>query len=432
MARNTREDFLKCRRLSRIYYKQKYFYYPLRLSNALFGLGLWNSTLIFLSYLCAKCFPEYPENTFEQWVSNRFGKRLYQTFFKTYTEKVWGIPCKEISADWAAQRIKDLSLFTVLKNIFFRQNSTNKDRIVKTLIDEFYYPKLGPGMIWEKIANLLQRRDCDVYLNTKVVKVLWSDNKIDKIVVKSEETKEKIIEGMHFISSMPVHTLIKCFSPPVPDSVLQATEQLKYRDFLTVAVIIDQKDVFPDNWIYIHESNVKVGRIQNYKNWSPYMVPNENETCLGLEYFCSVGDTLWDMSEQELIQLGIRELIELKLIGSGGIVKDATVLKARKAYPVYDATYKNALQTIRTFLSSIHNLQTVGRNGMHKYNNQDHSMLTGILAAKNFLGDSHDLWEVNADQEYHEHLTNSRSTFEKEIALLSSSQPQVPLRLERH
>ncbi|HEX3035051.1 MAG TPA: NAD(P)/FAD-dependent oxidoreductase [Thermodesulfobacteriota bacterium] len=422
------EDFLRRGRLSRIYYNKKFFYYPLRASNALLGLGVWNSFRILLSYLKAQGFPEMPEETFEQWVSNRFGKRLYSVFFKTYTEKVWGIPCSEIRAEWAAQRIKGLSLLSALRNALLKQqNSDNNGAVIKTLIDSFYYPKLGPGMLWEKVTDVVTRNGCNVRLGTGVEKILWANNKVNAVEIKIDEGIE-LISGSHFISTMPIRELVQKLEPAPPEEVLKAAASLNYRDFLTVVLIVNKRDVFPDNWIYIHDSDVKVGRIQNFKNWSPYMVPDQDKTCLGLEYFCFEGDGLWTRSDQELVELGKKEL-EISGLGSASDVEDGTVVRMPKAYPVYDSTYQESLQIIRNFLSRIDNLQLTGRNGMHKYNNQDHSMLTAMLAVKNILGSSHNLWQVNADQEYHEEVRESEKKVYKEYEPIASTQPLVPERI---
>ncbi len=420
------EDFLKRSRLSRIYYNKRYFYYPLRAFNALSGLGFWNSFLILLSYLKARLLPDKPEETFEKWVSNRFGKRLYKTFFKTYTEKVWGIPCNEIRAEWAAQRIMGLSLVSALKNALLDQKNSHKGAIIKTLIDSFHYPKLGPGMMWERVADIVQKDRSEVRLGSEVNRFFWSGDSIDSLEIKVNGQNE-LVNGTHFISTMPIRELIQKFEPAVPERVLKAATDLNYRDFLTVILVINKRDLFPDNWIYIHDPNVKVGRIQNFKNWSPYMVPDQNKTCLGLEYFCFEGDGLWTTSNQELIELGKKELERLGLALASD-VEDGTVVRMAKAYPVYDSTYRESLTIIRQFLSQIHNLHLVGRNGMHKYNNQDHSMLTAMLAVKNILGANYDLWQVNADEEYHEEIRVGDGKEADEFALLSSTQPQIPER----
>ncbi|HKG62262.1 MAG TPA: NAD(P)/FAD-dependent oxidoreductase [Pyrinomonadaceae bacterium] len=419
--------FLRRNRLSRIYYNKKFFYYPLRASNALLGLGIWNSGLIFLSYLRAQMFPEKPEVTFEQWISNRFGKRLYRIFFKTYTEKVWGIPCNEIMAEWAAQRIKGLSLLAAVKSALI-QKSQSKGDVIKTLIDAFDYPELGPGMMWETVKEIVERDGSELQLNAGVDKIFWTRGRVDALQA-TIDGKPKRIKGTHFISTMPIRELIQKFDPPVPENVLKAAEALNYRDFLTVALVINQPELFPDNWIYIHDADVKVGRIQNFKNWSPAMVPDPEKTCLGLEYFCFEGDGLWTMPDADLIELGKKEIGLLRLATPSDVI-DGAVVRMPKAYPVYDGGYAEALRVVREFLDSVPNLQLVGRNGMHKYNNQDHSMLTAMLAVKNILGAHYDLWQVNAEQEYHEEVTDRDKTEADEFAMLAAMQPRVPRRRE--
>ena len=421
----TEQQFLRRNRLSRIYYNKKFFYYPLRASNALLGLGVWNSALIFLSYLRAQMFPEKPEETFEQWISNRFGKRLYTIFFKTYTEKVWGIPCNQIMAEWAAQRIKGLSLLAAVKSALIQQQQ-NKGDVIKTLIDAFDYPELGPGMMWEMVKESVEKNGSELQLNAGVDKIFWREGRVDAVQT-TIDGKPQRVEGTHFISTMPIRELIQKFDPPVPDNVLKAAEALNYRDFLTVALIIKQPELFPDNWIYIHDADVKVGRIQNFKNWSPSMVPDPEKTCLGLEYFCFEGDGLWTMPDADLVELGKKELGLLGLATPSDVI-DGSVVRMPKAYPVYDGTYAEALRVVREFLDSVPNLQLVGRNGMHKYNNQDHSMLTAMLAVKNILGANYDLWQVNAEQEYHEEVTDRDKTEEEEFAMLAATQPRVPRR----
>lgn len=419
------EKFLRRRRLSRIYFKKKFFHYPLQATNALFGLGLYNSFRTFLSYSKTQLFPIKPELSFEDWISNRFGRRLYYTFFKTYTEKVWGIPCNEISAEWAAQRIKGLSLLSAVKNALISTNPKSKGNIIKTLIDSFEYPEKGPGMMWEAVAEIIQTKGSRLKLNAGVEKILWEEGKVTGVEVSGEPVSE-LIAGTDFISSMPVQELVRKMQPNVPDEVRRAADILSYRDFLTVSLIIDKADLFEDNWIYIHDSSVKVGRIQNFKNWSPHMVPDQSKTCLGLEYFCFEGDDLWNMSDADLIKLGAKELGMLGLSDPQTVV-DGAVVRMPKAYPVYDSKYGDALKTIRSFLSDLTNLHLVGRNGMHKYNNQDHSMLTALLTVKNIMGASYDVWDVNVEQEYHEEMDES---VEKQQALLHSTQPLVPKRLK--
>ena len=401
-------DFLKRDRLSRIYYQKKFFYYPLRPLNALSGLGSLKSFLILASYLHSNIFPFKQEETLEQWVSNRFGKCLYRTFFKTYTEKIWGIPCSEIRAEWAAQRIKGLSLISALKNALIKpQKNGGNGNVIKTLIDSFEYPKLGPGMMWQSIAEKVQRNGSQICLETEVDRILWSNNKIESLEV-NQNGQKKSIHGTHFISSMPIRELVQKLKPTVPENVLEAANGLNYRDFITVALIVNKRDIFPDNWIYIHDPDVKLGRIQNFKNWSPYMVPDQNKTCLGLEYFCCEGDEFWTMSDYQLIELGRKELETLDLVQACE-VEDGTVVRMPKAYPVYDSKYRESLHIIREFLDGIDNLQLVGRNGMHKYNNMDHSMLTAMYAVENINGANHNLWDVNEEQEYNEKKTQELS-----------------------
>jgi protoporphyrinogen oxidase len=420
------EKFLRRRRLSRIYYNKRFFAYPLQASNALLGLGVWNSALILLSYVKAQLFPEKVEETFEQWVSNRFGHRLYETFFKTYTEKVWGIPCSEIRAEWAAQRIKGLSLLTAVKNALVKQRSTEQGAVIKTLIDAFDYPERGPGMMWETVADIVQRRGAEIRLGAAVERIHWEDGKVTAVRV-AVNGRSELVEGTHFINSMPLRDLIQSFEPPVPAPVLAAAMDLKYRDFLTVALIVNQADLFPDNWIYVHDPDVKVGRIQNFKNWSPAMVPDPASACLGLEYFCFEGDGLWTMPDPDLVELGRKELAVLGLARAADI-EDGTVVRMPKAYPVYDSTYQRSLATVKAFLSSLRNLQTVGRNGMHKYNNQDHSMLTAMLAAENILGATHDIWDVNTDPDYHEEIRSEQGRMGGLRTRLASTQPRIPRR----
>jgi protoporphyrinogen oxidase len=415
------DDFLRCKRLSRIYYNQKFFYYPLRVFNALFGLGIWNSFRVLASYLYVKFIPEKQEDTFEQWVSNRFGKRLFKIFFKTYTEKVWGISCNEIRAEWAAQRIKGLSLLTALRNAMIKPNNRtkNKNNLIKTLIDEFFYPKLGPGMMWNAVADNIKNNGSRVWLGAEVEGVRWSQNRVEALEVRQGD-ELNVVSGTDFISSMPIREAIQKFKPAVPKKVLEAASDLKYRDFLTVALIINKRDIFPDNWIYIHDSNVKVGRIQNFKNWSPYMVPNQDKTCLGLEYFCFEGDALWDMPDDQLIELGKSELETLGFVNPVD-VEDGAIVRMPKAYPIYDSTYQDSLKVIRQFLDGIKNFQLIGRNGLHKYNNQDHSMLTAIKAAENVLGANHDIWQLNEEQEYFEEFSIDPSKKSNLFQVLSSS-----------
>jgi protoporphyrinogen oxidase len=409
------DDLLQRPRLSRIYYRGRFFDYPLKAANVLANLGPLMGASIVLSFLRAKITPIRPEASFEDWICNRFGRRLFEEFFESYTEKVWGIPCREIGAQWAAQRIKGLSLWTAIRAAIV---PTNGNGTIRTLVHEFEYPRLGPGMMWETCRDRIEEGRGRVALRTRVVALGHDGQRIDAIVV-DEDGVTRTQEVSEVISTMPIRHLVRALSPSAPSEVREAGDRLKYRDFMTVAVIVDQEDVFPDNWIYIHEPSVRVGRIQNFKNWSPEMVPDPKLTCLGLEYFCSAGDDLWLMQDEDVVALATRELEAIGLIRADRVV-DATVLRVRKAYPVYDEGYVDALARIRSWLAPLTNLQLVGRNGMHKYNNQDHSMLTARLAVRNLFGERHDLWAVNADEEYHE---------EGETRNLAATQPLVPHRI---
>lgn len=387
------EDMITVGRLSRILYNGRFFDYPLKAMNAFTNLGLVETLRCVASYFWAQLNPRRPESSFEDWVVNRFGYRLFSIFFKTYTEKVWGIPCDQISADWAAQRIKNLNLLKAGLNAL---GFGKRGKSIKTLIDEFRYPRLGPGMMWERLAEMLEEEGCTLHMDHAVTKIHWKPGQVTAV-----EAGGKKFKAEHFVSSMPLRHLVEGLEPAAPDKVLKAARGLKYRDYLTVVLILKVDDLFPDNWIYIHDSSVKVGRIQNYKNWSAEMVPDEGHTCLGLEYFCDMGDSIWEMSESELVELGVQEITKLGL-GRPEQMKDGTVVRMPRAYPVYDEDYQARVDVIREFVESeLTNLQPVGRNGMHRYNNQDHAMLTGILAARNIAGEGpFDLWKVNADAEY--------------------------------
>jgi protoporphyrinogen oxidase len=384
-------------RLSRIRYDGKYFQYPLQVSDALRGLGATESALILLSYLGAQLWPAPVEENFEQWVSNRFGPRLYRTFFKTYTEKVWGIPCTEIRAEWAAQRIQGLSL---MRALFSRTPLNLRPATIKTLISHFKYPRLGPGQMWEACRDRITERGGRVLLNHPMTRLEFEDGRVRAMWASSPEGEQRF-EGDHFISTAPLRSLIRAAEGVAPQPVRKAAEELRSRDFLLVALILNREGLFPDNWLYIHTPRFKVGRVQNYNNWSPALVPMPNRTCLGMEYFCSRGDELWSRDDRELVDLASRELSDLGL-ALGASVVDAAVVRAQDAYPVYDSTYREHLHSLRLFLDPIANLHTVGRNGMHKYNNQDHSMYAAMLTVANLRGESHDVWEVNTDLEYHE------------------------------
>jgi protoporphyrinogen oxidase len=390
-------EFISVPRQSRIHYRGKYFDYPLKAWNALSGLGPLEAVRILWSYAAAKLRPNPIEENFEQWVSNRFGKRLYQIFFKTYTEKVWGIPCTEIRAEWAAQRIQNLSLAKAVLNAASIQRRSTK---IKSLINEFQYPRLGPGQMWETCAEKLVAMGAEVKLRHKVRGIELRDGRA--VAVRCETPQGEVrFEGEHVISTMPVRSLVRALGSAAPESARKAAEGLRYRDFLVVALILDEENLFTDNWIYIHTPGVKVGRIQNFNNWSRAMIPDAGRTCLGMEYFCFEGDGLWSAKDEELIALATKELGQLGLADPKRVV-DGTVVRMPKAYPIYDAEYRGHLERVRDFIDGIDNLHPVGRNGMHKYNNQDHSMLTAMMVVWNMQGARHDVWEVNTDFEYHE------------------------------
>lgn len=392
------EDFLKRPRLSRIYYNRKFFHYPLKPLNALVGLGVAHAILVALSYIRWQLFPFSQEETFEQWVINRFGRRLFLTFFKSYTEKVWGVSTSELKAEFAAQRIKDLDLKTALVSMFVKPG--NK---IKTLIEEFHYPRRGPGMMWSAVKERIERQNGSVCLNTCVVKINREGDTITSVIARSNG-QDKVIPGTDFISSMPVSEFINKLDPPAPPAIREAANRLRYRDFLTVCVIINKATLFQDNWIYVHDPSVKVGRIQNFKNWSADMVPDPNKSSLGLEYFCNEGDELWSMPDADLIELAKRELQRIGLAEYDD-VEDGCVYRVEKAYPIYDSDYAAFLGQIKEYVGGLKNFQTIGRNGLHRYNNQDHAMLTGMLATRNLVfGEKNNLWTVNAEQEYHEQV----------------------------
>ncbi len=391
------DDFLDVPRLSRILYSGKYFHYPLKAMNALSGLGIINATRCVLSYIDAQIHPSPVEDTLDQWVTNRFGRRLYEIFFKTYTEKVWGIPCTEVRAEWAAQRIQGLSL---AKAILSATSLNKRSTDIKSLINSFRYPRFGPGQMWETCADRVKEMGGEVLMNHLVTRLELTDGSVSAVVAQTPDG-ERRFEGEHFVTTTDIRALVRALGDQVPAEAHVAGEGLGYRDFLVVALILKRKDLFPDNWIYIHTPGVKVGRIQNFNNWSAAMVPDEGNTCLGMEYFCFEGDGLWNSSDPELVALASKELAALDMASESDVV-DGAVVRMPKAYPIYDAVYRTHLDTIRASIDRIPNLHTVGRNGMHKYNNADHSMYTAMLTFENMNGASHDVWAVNTDFDYHE------------------------------
>jgi protoporphyrinogen oxidase len=420
-------DFITRQRLSRIYYGGKFYSYPLSAFQALRNLGIFTSAACMLSYAYAKAFPVASPRSFHDWVRNRFGERLFQIFFKTYTEKVWGMSCDEISADWAAQRIKGLDLrvavVNALKHSLWRRSNaaaTSGD-VVKTLIETFQYPRKGPGMMWEAASSKITERGGRILMGRELVGLAYDDVKrLWRIEVATADGKSESYTARHVVNSAPVRELVQKLAPK-PISLLNARE-LRYRDFLTVALMINKPEIFADNWVYIHDPSVKVGRVQNFGSWSPEMAP-AGTTCLGLEYFCFEGDGLWTMSDEDLIALATREITKVGLASPADVV-DGCVVRQPKAYPVYDDAYRDHMAMIRLDLEqSYPSLHLIGRNGMHKYNNQDHAMMTGMMTARNILAGEriYDIWQVNEDAEYHEAGASSA-----QVAL--ASERLVPLR----
>ncbi len=399
-------DMLERPRMSRIFYGGKFYSYPLKAMEAFFNLGPIQSVMCVLSYLWVRMFPRKDVKSFEDWVTNKFGARLFNIFFKTYTEKVWGMSCKEISADWAAQRIKGLSLATAIKNALFAGfQSKDRSKLVKTLISTFRYPRKGPGMMWEECTRKIRALGGEVKLDRRVTGCRWdAATRTWTVQTKTADGQMETYEGEHVISSMPIRELMPGLSPAPSDRALKAAGSLRYRDFLTVVLIVKGEDAFPDNWIYIHSPEVKMGRIQNFKSWSPELVPDPAFSCLGLEYFCFAGDGLWTSKDEDLVALAKEEIARIGLVKASSVV-DGCVVRQIKAYPVYDDMYSKHVETVRVEIEkNFPNMHLVGRNGMHKYNNQDHAMMTAMLTAENIVAGKqvYDIWAVNQDAEYHE------------------------------
>jgi protoporphyrinogen oxidase len=396
-----KEEFLERPRMSRIYWRDrrgrtKFLDYPLRGPDVIKKLGPVDLTKALLSYLWAAVKPKGKEETYEEWVSNRFGRWLFNQFFKSYTEKVWGVPTSEIRADWAAQRIKNLSFFRAAWSAFFG----NKDDKVTSLISKFNYPRFGPGQMWEQMTEDIRALGGEVLLEHRVTKLEFDGDRCVRV-----HAGEKVFEPSAVISSLPLRNTVGMAEPRPKPEVMAAAKGLRYRDFLTVAVVINGDDLFPDNWIYIHDPNVNVGRIQNFRSWSPWMVPDPSKACVGLEFFCFAGDELWETDDQELVQLGMRELEQLGLAKADRL-EFGFVERVPKAYPMYDPDYSERVHAIRSWLDGLDNFIQVGRNGLHRYNNSDHSSLTAMRAVDNLVkGTDHDIWAVNAESAYHEEST---------------------------
>jgi protoporphyrinogen oxidase len=418
-------DFLTRPRLSRIFFDGKFFDYPLKPADALLNLGVFRSIAILASYVWVKVRPVRPEVSFEDWVTNRFGRRLFRIFFEAYTEKVWGIPCRTISARWAAQRIQGLSLRTAVINMLAPWLNRRPGKQVKTLVDEFEYPRLGPGMMWEAFAARIEELGGTVLLNARVIALMHDSRTVHGVEIEHADGRRVHQMASNIISTMALTHLVKSLGATTPPSVRQAALSLRYRDFITIAVVVDRPHVFPDNWIYIHDPSVKMGRIQNFKNWSADMVPDPAKTCLGLEYFCTAADDLSSMSNEQLIGLAKRELEAIGLVDPRWII-DATVVRVPKAYPVYDEDYDKSLSTIRAYVAGFRNLQTIGRNGTHTYNNQDHSMVMGMLAVRNLFGEEHDVWTIDRPDEYLEELREAGGSSLLDGRTLASTQPLFP------
>ena len=425
------DDFIQRPRMSRIYYEGKFYSYPLRAFEALWNLGLWRSTLCMISFAKAQLFPRREVKSFEDWTTNQFGFKLYSIFFKTYTEKVWGMPCDEMSADWAAQRIKGLSLWGAVVDGLKRSLGLNKrpndGQEVKTLLETFRYPRLGPGMMWDAARDKVLAKGGAIHMGNSL-KQLASDSQGGWRMTATGPDGERVISARNVISSAPLRELAARLHP-LPQTSIQAND-LKYRDFLTVALKIRaDEDMFPDNWIYIHDSKVKVGRIQNFRSWSPEMVPDPSVACVGLEYFCFEGDALWASSDDELIALATREMALLGLARPEDVI-GGVVVRQEKAYPVYDEDYAANVAALRAELEAAHpTLHLVGRNGMHRYNNQDHAMMTAMLTVENIVAGArvYDVWQVNEDAEYHE--AGSEGAVSPDQAAALASIREVPTRL---
>jgi protoporphyrinogen oxidase len=389
------DELLTRPRLSRIYYQGKYLAYPLQAKDVIKRLGLVESTFCALSYLWNRLGPARPEVSFEDWVTIRFGKRLYDAFFRSYTEKVWGIPGREIQAEWAAQRIKNFSLAKAILTILGLRRMH-----VTTLIEEFRYPRLGPGQMWERVRERVEDAGISVRVNHRAVALRHDGSgHVESVVVRRNGSAEEEIEVQRVVSTIPLSELVLSLEPAAPPEVVASATRLRYRDLCLVALVIDEHEPFPDNWIYLHDPCTRAGRVQNFGAWSESMVV-PGTTCLGVEYFCFEGDEIWELPDSEAVALATDELARIGLIDPAKVV-DGVKVRVPRAYPMYDAAYRPAVATIRDYLAGFDNLATCGRNGLHRYNNQDHSMWTAILATLNLVdGSEHDVWSVNTQAEY--------------------------------
>jgi protoporphyrinogen oxidase len=402
-------------RLSRILFGRKFYDYPIGLNATTFtNLGLPRILKIALSYLRATLFPIRPERNLEDFFINRFGRELYATFFRDYTEKVWGVPCTQIDPSWGAQRIKGLSIYRALlhsvRQLLPRRSSIAQKKTETSLIEEFLYPKFGPGQLWEAVGQQVTQLGGEIHLQRRVVSIAQRDGRITGITVEGPDGDREEIDGEIFFSTMPLRDLCLALSPPPPPEIRAIAEGLVYRDFITVGLLLSglkpevSKDGnLPDNWIYVQEPDVKLGRIQIFNNWSPYMVADPRRIWLGLEYFCTEGDDLWNLEDRELAQLAVTELCKLNFIDADAVL-DSVVIRMPKAYPAYFGSY-DRFPALRDHLDAIPNLYLLGRNGMHRYNNMDHSMLTAFAAVelvKRGSTDKSPPWSINAESDYHE------------------------------
>ena len=392
------KDLIKVKRITRILYKKKFFNYPLSPLNTFLTIGIFNGMLIFLSYLYSTIFYRKKIISFEDWVIKNFGKRLYLTFFKTYTEKVWGISCTKIGSDWASQRIKGLSFFSVLINIFFKKKKA------KSLIDEFYYLKFGAGNLYENIKKkILLNKKNQILFDNNVLSYNFYKNtfKIKSVTVMNKNFKKKEIIGDFFLSSAPLTEVIKNFKIKKPPQISRIINNLKYRNHIGVKLVIDG-ELFKDNWIYVHSPDVKVARISNYKNFSPYMGNNKKMNPITMEYFCHENSKFWKKDDKSLINIAKKEIKKLNLIKDNQII-EAYVVRSEKAYPIIEKGYQKKIEVLKSWLSKISNFTPIGRTGMFKYNNQDHAILTGLIGARRITNNPNmDPWLVNIDAEYHE------------------------------
>jgi protoporphyrinogen oxidase len=384
------KDYRIVDRQTRIYYKNTLYHYPIKAGDALQKLGLFTAAVCFFSFFYQKLFPVKLDGTFENWVVNRFGRKLFEIFFKTYSEKLWGISCKDLDADFAAQRIKNFSLWEALKNVLPGSNK----KAHKTLLDQFAYPVEGTGMIYERMKNYIVNKGGSVFLNTPVKRVLTEQFKVNAIELENGQRKEFDL----VVSSMPLNLLVTRL-PETPKNIIDLANTLTFRNTILVYLHIEAKDLFPDNWLYIHNSDLKMGRITNFRNWVPEIINNKNTTIVALEYWCNDNDEEWRKKDEDWIALGKTELKKTGLIGDA-VISDGFVYKIHRCYPVYFREYKKNLIPVQDYLSKINGLSVIGRYGAFKYNNQDHSILMGLLAAENLTkGTNHDLWNINTDYE---------------------------------